>query len=95
MDGHEHHIVVLIDELDDLLRGVAIGQTYQARKLADAVVDMYHIVTRLELAELLQGKSYLSASCPVTPEAIFMEAVEDLMVGEEATPQGMVGESLV
>ena len=95
VDGHEHHIVVLINQLDDLLRGVSVRQAHQARKLTDAMVDVYHIVPRLELTEFLQRKGYLATTCAVASEAIFMEAVEDLMIGEEAAPQGVVGKALV
>ena len=62
---------------------------------ADAVVNVHHIVARLELAQLLQRKRYLTASGTVATEVVFMESVEYLMVGKETTSEGMIGESFV
>ena len=36
MDGDEHHVVVLIDDFDDLLHGVAVGDAHQPAELSDA-----------------------------------------------------------
>ena len=95
MDGDEHLAPVLIDELDDLLRAVAVGDADEAGKASDAVVDMDHVVARLELVELLQREGHLAATCLVALEVILMETVEYLVVREEAGAEGMVSETLV
>ena len=95
VNGHKHDIIILINQFDNLLCGIAIGQTYQSGKLPDAMVDVHHIVTRFELAEFFQRKGHLTASRPLTPKIIFMESVKYLMISEETSFQSMVSESLV
>ena len=41
--------------------GVVDRHAYQSAKLADTVVDVYHVVAYLELLNLLQRQGHLSA----------------------------------
>ena len=66
---------------------------YQSAELADAVVDMHDIVANLELLNLLQRQCYLAATGLVGAQVILMEAVEDLMVGEDAEVLVVVNEA--
>ncbi len=93
--GHEDHIVVLIDYLHHLLRGVACGYAHQTDKASYAMVYVHHIVSRLELAEFLQAESHLAATHTVALEAVLMETVEDLMVCEDADFQVIVAIALM
>ena len=95
VDGDEHHVVVLIDKLDDLLRGVAVGDAHQAGKATYAVVGVHHVVARLELVEFLQREGYLAAARLVALEVVLVEAVEQLVVGEDAQAQLVVGKAFV
>ena len=57
------------------------------------MIDMHDIVTDFKLTNLLQRQCHLTTSCLVRAQCIFMEAVEDLMVGEDAELQVMVDET--
>ena len=54
VDGHKDHIVILINQLDDFLGGIAVRDSYQSGKLTDTMVDMHHIVARFKLIQLFQ-----------------------------------------
>ena len=91
VNGDEHHIVVLIDNLDDFLHGVAIGNAHQTAKLSDPVVYVDHVIADVELLKLFQRKSHFAAPRLVAAEVILMETVENLMVGEKACLEVVVG----
>ena len=91
VNGDEHHIVVLIDNLDDFLHGVAIGNAHQTAKLSDPVVYVNHVIADVELLKLFQRKSHFAAPRLVAAEVILMETVENLMVGEKACLEVIIG----
>ena len=93
VDGDEHHIIVLIDDFDDLLHGVPVGNAHQAAELAHAVIHVHHIVADIELLKLFQRQGDLSAACLVAPQVILVETVENLVVGEKACLQVVVGKT--
>ena len=95
MDGYEHHIVVAIDKLDDLLRAIAVGHTHEPGKTAHAMVNMYHIVARLKLREFLERDGHLAAAGLVAAEIVLMKTIEDLMVGEAGHTHRGIGEAPV
>ena len=95
VDAHEHYVVVLVDELDHLLRAPVDVGLDQAAEAPDTMVDMHYVVARLYGVELAQAHGELAASRHVAAKVVFMEAVEDLVVGEEAYPALVVGEALV
>lgn len=96
MDGDIHLVVVLINDADDFL--IATLRTWnldQSSELSDAEVDMHKIVARLHLLQLLHRERHLPGACLVRLEVVFMEPVEDLMVGEAASLEIAVHEPLV
>ena len=73
--------------------GVVDRHAYQSAKLADTVVDVYHVVAYLELLNLLQRQGYLSAMCLVGAQAVLVVAVEYLVVGKYAELPVVVGKA--
>ena len=59
------------------------------------MVHVYHVVARFKLAYLFQCERHFAAACPVGAQAVLVEAVEDLVVGEDAEAQVVVDEPLV
>ena len=53
VDGDKDDVVVLIEELDHLLRTTVDVGLDQAGEFPDAVVDMHYIVADFDLVELL------------------------------------------
>ena len=96
VDGDEHGVVVLEGELDDFLHLAArAGNAYQSDEAPDAVVDVYDEVARLELHQLFERERHLGVAGVVGAEVVFVETVEDLVVGEEGEAQRLVDKSLV
>ena len=95
VNRHEHHIVILINQLDNLLSGISVGDTNQACKLTYSVVDMHHVIARFKLIQLFERKSHLSTACFVATQIVFMKTVEYLMIGKNAVLQRMIYETLV
>ena len=91
VDADEDNVVILVYQLDSLLRLPVHLGAHQAAELSDAVVDMHHIVAYGELVQFLQREGNLSTPCLVALEAVFMETVEKLVVGKEARLQLLVG----
>ena len=91
VNGDEHHIVVLIDYLDDFLHGAAIGNAYQTTELPDPVIYVNHIIADVKLLKFFQRKSHFAAPRLIAAEVILMETVENLMVGEKARLEVVVG----
>ena len=86
---------MLVDDADYLLESVARGHSQQAAELADAIVDVDYEVARLHFLQFFHREGHLAASGSVAPQAVLVEAVEYLVVGEAADAQLVVGESLV
>ena len=57
------------------------------------MVYMDNVIAGRELVQLLQGQGDFSAPCFIALQAIFMEAVKELVVGEAAYFQLAVGKS--
>ena len=93
MDRHEHHVIIAIDELDDLLRTVSVGHAHQSRKTPHAMVYVHHVVARFKLREFLERDGHLATARLVATQVILMEAVEDLMVSEAGHPHRSIGKS--
>ena len=90
MNGHKHHILILVYQFDDFLRSVSVRNTHQSCKPSDTVVDMYHIIARFKHIQFLERQCHISTTCLVTAKVVFMETVEYLMVREHTNPQRMV-----
>ena len=93
VDAHIHLVVVLIHDAYHLLIAVANGNTHETGKLSDAVIHMYDEVARLHFLKFFHGERHLSAACGIRTETVFMEAVEYLMVGEDAHLHVIVGKA--
>ena len=59
------------------------------------MVDVDDVVAQLKLRQLLQRHGHLALTRLVAAQAVLVEAPENLMVGEEAGVEGMVGKSFV
>ena len=91
---------MLIGDLDHLLIGLLalrIGDrhTHQATELSDAVIYMHHKIADFKLLDLLQRECHLTTAGLVALEVVFMETVEDLVIGEEADAEVIVGKAFV
>ena len=108
--AHNKSLKNLIDDFDHFLVGrnirsilsILINRSilsdrhaHEAPELTDTMVDMHDIVTDFKLTNLLQRQCHLTTSCLVRAQRIFMEAVEDLMVGEHTKLQVVVDETSV
>ena len=108
VDAHVHLVVVGVDDADDLLVALAgrlhvavavglrrYGHAHQTSELADAEVHMHHVVAHFHLLKLFHGERYLAAAGRVGAQVVLVEAVENLVIGEEAELQLLVHESAV
>ena len=95
VDGYKHHIIVLVDDLYLLLISVTLRYTHQSAELAHAVVHVNHVISNLELLQLLERKRHLSVAGTLAAKIIFVIAVKYLVVGKEAALKNTVGKSLM
>ena len=80
MDAHIQDVAVLVLEADGLLLLAVDVQLLQAAELADAVVDVHHVVARLEQGEFLERERFLVA-LEAFFEAEAVVALKNLVVG--------------
>ena len=59
------------------------------------MIHMHHEVANLELLDLLEREGHLTTAGLVAAEVVFVEAVEDLVVGEHADAEVAIDETLV
>ena len=83
MDRDEDDVAVQIGELDHLLHGAVDARAHQTAELAYAVVFVHNIVAHLNLVEFLEREREFARSGTVALEVILVEAVKNLMVGED------------
>ncbi len=95
MDTDENEVVVFIDQLDNLLLFSANIHRHQSAELTDTEIDMGHIVADLQSLQHFQRHSGLTRPSPFGRKAVFMEAVENLVVGVAANPEVIINEPLV
>ena len=91
---------MLIEDLDHLLKdllpcSILDRHPNQTTELSHTMIDMYHEVANLKLLDLLQREGHLTTAGLVALEVILMETVENLVVGEEADAQIVVGKTLM
>ena len=84
VDGHIHRVFMQVCNLDHLLHHIALWHSHQSSEPSHAVVYMHHIIANLKLLYLLQRQCHLASMCLVALQVVFVEAVKDLVVGEEA-----------
>ena len=95
MDADQHDVVVTEKELYHLLRPTVDICLYQPSEFRYSMVDMHDIVARLYLLQLLQAQRQFPSPCAVALQIVFVIAVENLMVGEEAYLPLMIHESFM
>ena len=69
------------------------GHANETTEATDAVIYMNDIVANLELLQFLQRQRHLATTGTVAAQVVLMEAVEDLVVGEHAHLQVVVGKA--
>ena len=75
------------------MRGLIDGNTDEAPETPYAMIHVDNVVADLKLLQLLQRQRHLAGTGTIAAEAVLMEAVENLMVGEQAYLQGIVSKS--
>ena len=93
MDADIQHVAVLIHQLDDLLFHAVHVHFRQSLINTNAVVDMYHIITGLQVINLFQGESFASFVTVANDKT--MVTFKDLMVGINAQLAVLVAKALV
>ena len=92
---HKDHVVVLVDEFYHLLGGAVDVGAHQSAELAHAVVDVHDVVAYLDGLQLFERQGELARAGAVAFEGVFVETVENLMVGEDARLGDVVDKALV
>ena len=90
--GDEHHVTAVVHQFHHLMHPAEVVlHLHQAAEDTHAVVDVHHIISQVEGAEVVQGK--LLALFHGTADAHTVETVEDFMVGVPAYLVFMVDEA--
>ena len=95
MDGDEDDVVVGIDEFYHLLRTAVDFGAEESGETSHSVVEVDYVVARFDGSKLLEREGEFAGAGAVALEGVFVEAVENLMVGEDAHPGFGVAETLV
>ena len=95
MDAYVNLVVVLVYNADYLLVTVARGDAHQACETPYAEVYVDDVVARFHLLQLLHSQRHLARTGGIGAQTVLVEAVEYLMVGEEAGLHRIVGKALV
>ena len=96
VDRDIHLVVVLIDDAYHLLCASAGGRHLdEPAKLAYAEIDVDDVVAGLHLLQFLHRDGDLTRPRLVRPDAVLMEPVENLMVGEAANLHVVIDETLM
>ena len=96
VDRHENGVVVLILDLNDFLhRAVAAGNAHETDKLPHPVIDVNHVVAGFKLADFLEGERHFCVPGVVGTQIVFVETVEDLVIGVERGTDRRVAEAFV
>ena len=96
VDRYENGVVVLILYLDDFLhRAVTAGNAHETNELSHPVIDVNHVVAGLKLADFLEGERHFCVPGVVGTQIVFVEAVEDLMIGVKRGTNRRVAETFV
>ena len=93
MDGDIDIVVSRICYLDDFLQLAAILHLHQSSETTNAIVDMNHIISYLELLQFLERQCHLASCSLIAAEVVTMETVEYLMVGEDGHLEVVVDEA--
>ena len=93
MDIDQQHIAVPVFELHGLVHLAVLHRPHQTAETPHAVVDMHHVVARLQLVQLRHGKCLTAVY--LTPKRITLITFEQLVVGIETKPEPVVHETFV
>ena len=91
---------MLVENLYHLLvslfpRSIGDRHTDETTELTYAMIDMHHEIANLKLLDLFESKGHLSTAGLVALEVVFVETVENLVVGEDTDFEVVVGETVV
>ena len=95
MDGDEDDVAIEVGELDHLLHGAVDARAHQSAEFANAVVFVHNVVAHLNLVEFLEREGEFARAGLVALQVIFVEAVENLVVGEHTQLEVVVHKTLV
>ena len=95
VDTDKDGVVVAIDQFDSFLRTTIEVGGYQTRKLTYSVIHMYHIITYLQLVDLLQCHNRFTATCILRAHGHAVIALKYLMVGIAANLGTTIDKSLM
>ncbi len=95
VDGDQQDVVACIDELHHLAHLTVVLGAQQAAESSHTVVGVYDVVAHLDLSEFAQAQCKLAGACPVASQGVFVETVENLVVGEHACLCLVVHKALV
>lgn len=82
MDGDEEDVVVAINEFDHLLLFAVDGGMHESAKASDTMIDVDNIVAYLQLVQLFKGDEHFALTGSIGLLSDFVEALEELVVGE-------------
>ena len=100
MDRYVDTVALLVENLYHLLvslfpRSIGDRHTDETTELTYAMIDMHHEIANLKLLDLFESKGHLSTAGLVALEVVFVETVENLVVGEDTDFEVVVGETVV
>ena len=99
MDGDIDDVVVVVGDLNHLLHSLALRSiarhAHQTAEASDAVIHVNHVVADVELLQFLEREGDLARAGAFAAQVELVEAVEDLVVGEQAHLQVVVGKAFV
>ena len=93
-------VALLVEDLYHLLMRLlacSVGDRHadKTAELTYAMIDMHHEIANLKLLDLFESKGHLSTAGLVALEVVFVETVENLVVGEDTDFEVVVGEAVV
>ena len=100
VDRYVDAVALLVENLYHLLVSLfpsSIGDRHadETAEFSYTVIDMHHKITNLKLLDLLKREGHLSTAGLVALKIVFVETVENLVVGEDADFEVVVGEAVV
>ena len=90
MNRDKNHIVILVNQTHHFLRSISIGNTYQSSETSHTMVCMHYVISGSKLIQFLQAQGYLTATGLVAFQIVFMETVEQLVIGKDTETQSII-----
>ena len=95
MNRHKHDVVALESEFNHLLHSSVDIGAHQAAETPHTMVDVHDIVAHLDLVQFLERQREFATASAVAFEAVFVETVENLVVGEDTQTAFVIHKALV